>query len=280
MEQEANTITSTSSINMLCNGKDDVNVLKPPPMRDNVNGFPKLADITQLELMWLEQVYIWNTDERDVSRLCRLGIPQRIRGFIWRLASGSIELERKNIGVYHYFLTKTSEEYEYKISKDISRTFPKIAFFSREEGQISLFNILKAYSIMDPEIGYTQGMSFIAAILLSEMDEIPVLFASEWISTLFTYNFDLDISKRLWDVFFIDGRYYLNRLVLAILKINEKHLLTAEFEEAVEFLKRVGFKIDPELLLSVADSISIPMKQVTEYEEEFNHPDAPPSDYF
>ncbi|EFA79146.1 RabGAP/TBC domain-containing protein [Heterostelium album PN500] len=265
--------------------------LKPPAMKEHVNTFPKLEKITPLEMEWMEQVMVWNTAQRDCTRLCRLGIPARLRGFIWRLCSGAVELEKKNIGVYHYFLTKQSDEYEYKISKDIARTFPKVEQFSKEQGQIALFNILKAYSVMDPEIGYTQGMSFIAAVLLSVMDEIlfshlkeigvtPVLFASEWISTLFTYNFNLEISVRFWDVFFVSGRYYLHRLVLAILTIYERQLLQYDFEGAVEFLKKVGTIINPDHAISVADNIQITVSKIEELEEEYDHPDCGPSDYF
>ncbi|KYR02448.1 RabGAP/TBC domain-containing protein [Tieghemostelium lacteum] len=319
---------------------------KAPDIREHVNGVPKLTLIKKKEYQWLEQLHIIgtsvdcnypqynnNNNNIEISKLVKLGIPKRIRGYIWRLSSGSIELEKKNLGVYQHFLSKNSEEYEYKISKDISRTFPNVPYFCKEEGQSSLFNILKAYSIMDPEIGYTQGMSFIAAVLLSEMDELesfwvftcimknyklaslysndlgllrqylyvidrliettmpklfshlkeigitPVLFASEWISTLFTYNFDIKISKRLLDVFFIEGRFYLHRLSLSILKCYEKHLMTLEFEDAVEFLKRLGYQIDPNALLKVADSFAIPVQLIESFEAEFVHPNAP-SDYF
>jgi hypothetical protein len=34
-----------------------------------------------------------------------------------------------------------------------------------------LYNVLKAYSNFNSEIGYTQGMSFIAAVLLMHMNE-------------------------------------------------------------------------------------------------------------
>lgn len=35
-----------------------------------------------------------------------------------------------------------------------------------EQGQAELFNILKAYSLHDLEVGYCQGMGFVAGILL------------------------------------------------------------------------------------------------------------------
>ena len=35
-----------------------------------------------------------------------------------------------------------------------------------KSGKNKLFNILKAYSVLDPELGYTQGMNFIVGMLL------------------------------------------------------------------------------------------------------------------
>ena len=48
------------------------------------------------------------------------------------------------------------------------RTFPGHPYFSRAlgAGQLSLFNLLKAYSLIDTEVGYCQGLSFVAGILL------------------------------------------------------------------------------------------------------------------
>lgn len=33
-------------------------------------------------------------------------------------------------------------------------------------GQMSLFNAMKAYSILDAEVGYCQGLSFVGGLLL------------------------------------------------------------------------------------------------------------------
>jgi len=38
-------------------------------------------------------------------------------------------------------------------------------------GQLSLFNLLKAYSLLDTQVGYCQGLSFVAGILLLHMEE-------------------------------------------------------------------------------------------------------------
>lgn len=53
------------------------------------------------------------------------------------------------------------------------RTFPTHPYFSTQlgAGQLSLYNILKAYSLLDQEVGYCQGLSFVAGILLLHMGE-------------------------------------------------------------------------------------------------------------
>ena len=48
------------------------------------------------------------------------------------------------------------------------RTFPQHDYFKSQlgAGQLALFNILKAYSLVDSEVGYCQGLGFVAGILL------------------------------------------------------------------------------------------------------------------
>lgn len=47
---------------------------------------------------------------------------------------------------------------ELEIIRDISRTFPSHVFFQQRHGpgQRSLYNVLKAYSVYDREVGYVQ----------------------------------------------------------------------------------------------------------------------------
>lgn len=53
------------------------------------------------------------------------------------------------------------------------RTFPTHTYFSAQlgAGQLSLYNLLKAYSLLDTEVGYCQGISFVAGVLLLHMSE-------------------------------------------------------------------------------------------------------------
>ncbi|VBB32966.1 unnamed protein product, partial [Acanthocheilonema viteae] len=58
------------------------------------------------------------------------------------------------------------------ILRDIPRTYPELEFFKDNgRGQQALFNVIKAYSIHDNEVGYCQGSAFIVGQLLLQMPE-------------------------------------------------------------------------------------------------------------
>ena len=50
----------------------------------------------------------------------------------------------------------------------IGRTFPTHPYFMQTlgPGQLSLFNVLKAYSLLDQDVGYCQGLGFVGGVLL------------------------------------------------------------------------------------------------------------------
>ena len=60
------------------------------------------------------------------------------------------------------------------IRRDIARTYPEHEFFKKKDGvgQESLFNVMKAYSIHDREVGYCQGSAFIVGLLLMQVDNL------------------------------------------------------------------------------------------------------------
>ena len=75
-------------------------------------------------------------------------------------------------------------DYESVILKDLDRTYPNQSLFKTKygSGQRSLYRVLCSYSKYNKEIGYVQGMGFIAAvllILLIYMDEESTFFILE-----------------------------------------------------------------------------------------------------
>lgn len=57
------------------------------------------------------------------------------------------------------------------IRRDIARTYPEHDFFKEKDGlgQEALFNVMKAYSLHDREVGYCQGSGFIVGLLLMQV---------------------------------------------------------------------------------------------------------------
>uniref|UniRef100_A0AAY5KKB9 Rab-GAP TBC domain-containing protein n=1 Tax=Esox lucius TaxID=8010 RepID=A0AAY5KKB9_ESOLU len=69
-----------------------------------------------------------------------------------------------------------------QIALDLQRSFPTHRSLMGEspeaiEGQAKLFRVLIAYAKYNPEIGYSQGMSYIAAVLLMNLSEEEAFWA-------------------------------------------------------------------------------------------------------
>ena len=55
------------------------------------------------------------------------------------------------------------------INWDIKRTYVGHNYFQKEHNKEALYKISKAYSIYDGEVGYCQGFSFMAAVILLQV---------------------------------------------------------------------------------------------------------------
>ncbi|KAG8759266.1 GTPase-activating protein [Serendipita sp. 396] len=104
-------------------------------------------------------------EPKTLAKAIEAGIPPSLRGMLWQLMSASKDVELEAI---YANLIKGQSPHEKSITRDLGRTFPHHAFFNDGQGvgQESLFNVLKAYSLYDPECGYCQGLPFIVAPLL------------------------------------------------------------------------------------------------------------------
>ena len=74
--------------------------------------------------------------------------------------------------LYQNYISNSNNIYDKEISKDLLRTLPNDSTFQRGSSRYQkLFNILKAYSNYNNEIGYAQGMNFIVAKLIKFFDD-------------------------------------------------------------------------------------------------------------
>ncbi|XP_034364781.1 TBC1 domain family member 1 isoform X2 [Arvicanthis niloticus] len=118
-------------------------------------------------------------DMEKVHSAVGQGVPRHHRGEIWKFLAEQFHLKHsfpskqqpKDVAYKELLKKLTSQQHAILI--DLGRTFPTHPYFSAQlgAGQLSLYNILKAYSLLDQEVGYCQGLSFVAGILLLHMSE-------------------------------------------------------------------------------------------------------------
>ncbi|KAG0328713.1 hypothetical protein BGZ99_004795 [Dissophora globulifera] len=125
----------------------------------------------------------------------RQGLPSKLRGLIWQSMS---QASSTYLETMYTQLLKEYSPYERIIQRDLARTFPQVDMFKEEggKGQESLRNVLKAYSLYDPHVGYCQGLGFLVGPLLMNMDEKEAfcvfvrLMETYDMRTMFTLNME------------------------------------------------------------------------------------------
>lgn len=102
-------------------------------------------------------------------------IPDDLRGQIWKLIC-RVDVKRKQYTreLYQKLLSEPlPEEDEFCIGKDLARTVSGFAEFKLDpsSGKNRLYNVLKAYANFDKEVGYCQGINYLAAFFILNIDE-------------------------------------------------------------------------------------------------------------
>ncbi|XP_038674335.1 TBC1 domain family member 4 isoform X5 [Scyliorhinus canicula] len=118
-------------------------------------------------------------DMEKVHAALSQGVPKARRGEIWQFLAEQYRLrhrlpeKQQPADISYKELLKQLTTQQHAILVDLGRTFPTHAYFSAQlgAGQLSLFNLLKAYSLLDKEVGYCQGISFVAGVLLLHTSE-------------------------------------------------------------------------------------------------------------
>ncbi len=148
--------------------------------------------------------------------------PKILRSLIWITLSEYIPLERKD-KYYNYLKNEiTNPIYLEQIEKDIYRTFKE----HKTENEIkSLKNILVAFTNLASEIGYCQGMNFIAGFLLdiTNFDEIDAFYLFTYILGKIRGYFIQDFPLFNYHLYIFN--YYFKQFFPKL----EKHFINLEF---------------------------------------------------
>lgn len=145
----------------------------------------------ELKAIWNEEIIPnWDKAIKNTKRIRELvfqGIPPSVRVKVWPLLVGN-EL-RITPELFEIFLQRAARAKMITVQNgegaalgregtvalvhlDLPRTFPALSIFQTGgpcHGQLA--SVLEAYVCYRPDVGYVQGMSYIAAVLLLNMDE-------------------------------------------------------------------------------------------------------------
>lgn len=267
----------------------------------------------------------------------RKGLPDSMRRRVWVVLTGVDCLMKERAGVYQELLrqansiSQTSEltpdgrhsnrTVLNPIDKDTERTSLKHFSSERTFSRRGLRRVLRAYSQLDREVGYCQGMSYIVAMFLSFLSEEeafwllvvvmneqpfnlrelfsedmsgthemlyiaeklmkqffpklskhlhreevrPSMFVTQWLMTLYTNSFPLDMVSRVWDSFLVEGWKIIYRVMLGLMKHAEGTLLHLSFEHILHYLSSFPRKLDGQTIMQEALKIGLKKKHIQKH---------------
>jgi hypothetical protein len=148
---------------------------------------PQEAKKLQIELerqkKWLKMLKNWdapNVKEKLHSRVYK-GIPNSLRTQAWCRLLNVEKVKKEHVGKYADMmrLARLHSTDARQIDSDVNRQFREHLHYRERYSikQQSLFNVLTAYAMYNSEVGYCQGMSGLAGVLLMYMDEEDAFWA-------------------------------------------------------------------------------------------------------
>lgn len=182
---------------------------------------------------WSDMIKKWNVF--SISKRTKLkdrikkGIPQKMRGIAWIYILDptilDIPKEKRRAEIIK-LVQKGTNKNCCVIEADLPRTMPQCPKFYDERTIEELRMILYAYNNDDTDLGYTQGMSYIAATLLHYID---------YEDAYFCFRSIMQGERHKWREFFIPGFPYLN-------KCNElwNVVLKDRFKKTYDYFQEIG----------------------------------------
>ncbi|RZC38083.1 RabGAP-TBC domain containing protein [Asbolus verrucosus] len=124
--------------------------------------------LTRRSLRW--NIFKDNNYARSgtLKRFIRKGIPSDRRVTVWMMTSGAEKMKNDSPFTYQELKRKISNRGLIEtIQIDLPRTFPDNIYFTNHEYlPQQLFNVLATFAHQNSEVGYCQGLNYIAGLLL------------------------------------------------------------------------------------------------------------------
>ncbi|XP_047334697.1 growth hormone-regulated TBC protein 1-like [Impatiens glandulifera] len=159
---------------------DDVNILNEVREKVRKQGKVWWALEASKGANWYLQAHFSSTlkfstlaNAVTLKRLIRKGIPPVLRPKVWFTLSGAAKKKSTVPESYYDDLSKAVDgkitPATRQIDHDLRRTFPGHPWLDTPKGHAALRRVLVGYSFRDCEVGYCQGLNYIAAFLLLVM---------------------------------------------------------------------------------------------------------------
>ena len=152
-----------------------------------------------------------------------------------------------------------------EIDKDTHRTFPGHATLSSEKGHKAMLKVLGAYAVLDPEVGYSQGMNFLAGILLTYLSPpeafgaLTLVMQERGLRDLYKPNGMTHLQARLWQLSRLIPKdlesHMEENMILPVLYASSWLLTCFASEFPIKFAARV-------MDVVITDSYDTPMMKV------------------
>ncbi len=103
----------------------------------------------------------------------------------------------------------------------------------------------------------------------SELNVDMSFFSAQWFLTLFVYHFQFRAVLRVWDIFFTEGWKIIFRVGVALLKWEEKRLLTLPFDELMPAIKALHEGKDCEGIITRSLNIKFKTEDLMKFRREY-----------
>ena len=160
---------------------------------------------------------VLNLSKQQKRKICstfKSSFPSEHRHSLWLKSSGALQFCPLTANYYQLLLklaTTTTSTFDHPIRIDISRTF-QTTDMNTEENRSKLSNVLSAFTVRNPTIGYCQGFNLIVAKLLKslESEENSFFVLCRIVENILPMNYFADMKGVLIDATIMKSLVKLN----------------------------------------------------------------------